>query len=111
MKSLFIAPDGTVRAVACSELEAITREIGTVQTRRASHVLPAHPVKRAAFRLIRLAVGERGRVAEWCRQWRGPWQVRFEDSPHVVRFTSHNRQAAIAWEIQQLNARLARGNE
>lgn len=106
MKSLFIAPDGTVRAVACSELEAITREIGTVQTRRASHVLPAHPVKRAAFRLIRLAVGERGRVAEWCRQWRGPWQVRFADSPQVVRFTHASRAHCIRWEIQQLEDRM-----
>ncbi len=103
MKSLFIAPDGTVRAVACDDLAAIAAEIGTVTTRRASHVLPCHPVKRLAFRLIRFAVGERGHIAEWCRQWRGPWQVRFAESPRIVRFIHAERRQAIAWEIETLN--------
>lgn len=108
MKSLFIAPDGTVRAVMCADLAEIASEIGTVETRRASHVLPCHPIKRIAFRLIRLAVGERGRVAEWCRQWRGPWQVRFADDPRRVVFTHASRRHAIEWEIEQLEKQYAR---
>lgn len=104
MKTLFISPDGTIRAVACNDLASIAAEIGTVETRRASHVLPAHPVKRAMFRMIRLAVGERGRVAEWCRGWSGAWQVRFADSPRVVRFTHASRAECIHWEVEQLEA-------
>lgn len=103
LPSLFIAPDGTIRAVACNDLEAIAREVGTVTTRRASHVLPCHPFKRFAFRLIRFAVGERGRLAEWCRQWRGPWQVRFADDPRQVVFTHPSRRECINWEVQTIN--------
>lgn len=101
--TLFIAPDGTVRAVACADLAAIAAEIGDVTTRRASHVLPCHPAKRIAFRMIRFAVGERGRVAAWCRTWKGSWGVRFADSPHVVRFTHADRGECIKWEIAELN--------
>ena len=88
MKSMkaWVNPDGTVHMVANDDfpLEAV----GIVEKRRASHVVPVHPVKRMAFRALRFFVGERGRIAAWCRSWQGPWQVRFADQPRVVVFTA-----------------------
>jgi hypothetical protein len=104
-QTVWINPDGSVHMVANDDfpLEAV----GIAEKRRASHVVPAHPVKRLAFRVIRFVVGERGRIAAWCRSWYGPWQVRFADNPHVVVFTAQSRRVCIQWEIKQLNERLA----
>lgn len=43
--------------------------------RRFSEIVPVNPFKRAWFRVLRLCFGERGRVAEWTRTWRGPWRL------------------------------------
>ena len=99
---LTIAPDGTIRAV---KNEAIPfDEFGQVTTRRASHILPCHPLKRLAFRVLRFLFVERGRVATWTRHWRGPWQVTFADAPHFVVFAHPSRRVCVDWEIQTLNA-------
>lgn len=81
-------------------------DLGSVSQRRVSHIWPVHPVKRLAFRFIRALAGERGRIAEWCRHWRGPWQVRFAASPNIVAFTHASRRVCIEWEIQQLNGKV-----
>lgn len=100
---LFITASGEVH---CVEHESFPLEtLGAVDRKRASHVLPVHPVKRIAFRVLRFAFGERGRVATWCRSWYGPWQVRFADRPAIVVFTAQSRRVCINWEIQQLNER------
>ena len=94
--------------IHCVEHELLQLEgFGNVQRRRASHVVPAHPVKRFAFRVIRFFVGERGHIAEWCRSWYGPWQVRFAETPHKVEFTQQSRRVCIEWEIKQLNERFS----
>jgi hypothetical protein len=102
---MFVTKSGEIH---CVEHESFPLEgFGKVERRRASHVVPAHPVKRQAFRLIRLLVGERGRIAEWLRSWYGPWQVRFAETPRKVEFTHQSRRVCIEWEINQLNERLA----
>ena len=56
--------------------QAVIRLLGQVLTdERAGYVWPKHPVKRAAFRLLRRVFGDAGRVAAWTRRWRGPWVV------------------------------------
>lgn len=48
----------------------------TGQTRRRfSAIVPVNPFKRAWFRVLRLCLGERGRMAEWTRTWRGRWRL------------------------------------
>jgi hypothetical protein len=102
---LYIEPDGTIRAVANDALPL--DGIGTLTQRRASHVWPCRPATRFAFRVLRSLFGERGRIAEWCRRWHGPWEVRFADDPHRVVFSHPSRRVCIAWEIQRLNEKLA----
>ncbi len=80
--------------------------VGPITVRRASHIWPAHPVKRTAFRVLRSLFGERGRVAQWCRTWRGPWQVRFAASKSIVSFQHPSRRVCVDWEINQLNGRV-----
>lgn len=101
---------------------SITRTLGDLPFRlphsalrieRASHIWPVHPVKRAAFRLLRLGFGERGRVATWTRSWRGPWGVRLLNpkpeirNPKEIRtpnfhFTHPSRRVCLAWERRTL---------
>lgn len=100
--ALIIHPDGRVEAIADDTARSIAAELGNMRTRRASHVLPSHPIKRAAFRLLRAMFSERGKVAAWCRTWRGPWEVRFASDPHTVVFRHPSRRVCIDWEIRTL---------
>ena len=60
-----------------------------VADQRGGHVLPARPVKRAAFRLLRGLFGYRGRVAEWTRGWSGDWMVFMTTGERLGPFGSH----------------------
>jgi hypothetical protein len=109
---LYVHPGGVIQGVNDDTTETISESIGTPVKRRASHVWPIHPVKRAAFRFLRSLVGERGRIAEWCRRWHGPWEVRFVDPLNhrrigAVVFSHPSRRVCIDWEIKQLNRKLA----
>jgi hypothetical protein len=87
--------------------------LGTVTTKRASHVVPASFWKRQAFKLVRLIVRDDSASAAWCRTWRGPWIV--DMSPiggSILRgydymgdwvLTWDNRQDAIDAEIIAVN--------
>jgi len=110
MKTIIrITPEGNIVGIRTNALAAIlTDGFGPVITRRASHVLPVAPLKRLVFRIIRALVGERGRIAEWQRTWRGPWQVTWANAPHRVVFVNPSRRACIEWEIKSLNQRLDR---
>lgn len=109
MKTLeiYIMPDGTICAVNNDALPLDT--CGHVTTRRASHVLPCNPFKRAMFKALRALFGEHGRVADFCRNWRCRWQVSFAEEPGRVVFTHDERAECITWEVQQLNNRFALG--
>lgn len=96
-----------VHAVGDAEAERFCAALGFVKRSRASHVWPCHPLKRAIFRILRFIFGERGRIAEWCRGWHGPWEVRFTDRPRVVVFKHPSRRVCIAWEVERLNERLS----
>lgn len=50
-------------------------ELGTVVTKRASHVEPATFWARRAFHLLRSVVSDKSRSAEWTRLWTCRWRV------------------------------------
>jgi len=106
LAALYIAPDGTVSAIADETAQDIAAKLGDPVKTRASHVLPVHPAKRFAFRVIRFFVGDAGRIAEWCRNWRGPWCVVWIGN-RKPSFQHPSRRVCIKWEIEQLERRLA----
>ena len=106
LTALYIAPDGTLEAVADETAQAIATALGDPVKTRASHVLPAHPGKQLAFVVIRFFSGDNGRVAQWCRNWRGPWQV-FWKGDRKPSFQHQSRRVCIRWEINQLERRFA----
>ncbi len=79
-------------------------ELGSVITKRASHVLPTRWIYRQAFRLLRMMFGDKGRVAQWTREWNTTWLV---DTRPVggPKLPEHfiSRQDAIDREVQFLN--------
>lgn len=93
-------PDGTAQYL--KTVDVYLTELGNTTTTRASHILPVHPLKRAAFIALRVFFGERGRVAEWTRQWYGPWEA------HIIatgkRFQHASRRVCLAWERDQIES-------
>lgn len=106
LSALYIAPDGTVSAIADETAQDIATALGDPVKTRASHVLPANPIKRAAFRVIRFFAGDTGHIAQWCRNWRGPWLVYWKGD-HKPSFSNVSRRVCIRWEISQLERRFA----
>jgi hypothetical protein len=79
-------------------------ELGTVVTRRASHITPRAFLPRIAFKIVRGVFGNEGRIAEWSRGWHGPWRVDMRPvGAGVVDGDWQTRQDAINFEIAYLN--------
>lgn len=93
-----IGPDGTISCVGGDELPL--QALGRVSKRRVSRVLPTHPAKRFAFRVLRAIVPDDSRVAAWTRSWRGPWEATIlaTGQSHV----SMSRKTCIEWEIKTI---------
>lgn len=109
--NLYIDRTGTLRAVSSEAAEKVTRRLGATDKRRASNVVPANWFKRAVFRLLRatFTAGDPLDLAiiAHTRTWRGPWQVRFAETPGKVEFQHASRHVCIKWEIDQLEAKFA----
>lgn len=101
MTTLIFIEDDTARCAG-----DMPYDLGRCERRRASHILPSHPLKRVAFRVLRAVFGERGRVSEWTRQWYGPWQLRMADKPGEVTFEAMSRRVVLAYERELVNERL-----
>jgi hypothetical protein len=103
--------DGSMSCLKTELIDAMLTNLGPSRQRRVSHIWPVNPVKRIGFRALRALCGERGRVSEWCRSWRGPWEVRFVDSLNhrrigAVVFSHPSRRVCLEWEIEQLNGKV-----
>lgn len=85
-----------------SEIVPLETLGSTEAVQRVSHIIPAAGAKRVAFLILRWLFGDRGRVSEWTRQWNGPWEVRWAQSPDVVSFTHPSRRVCVDWEIDQI---------
>ena len=93
----------------CIADEAVdSHAFGVPVRRRASHIWPAQPVKRLAFRCLRRIFADRGPVAAWTRTWQGAWQVRWADDAKHVAFAHPSRRTCLEWERSKLNQRLNR---
>ena len=70
---------------------------------RASHVEPVSLSLKIAFKALRIALGDEGKVAEWTRTWDCHWEVNLHPvmGPYVGPFAT--RQDAIDFEINWLN--------
>jgi hypothetical protein len=79
-------------------------ELGTVVTRRASHITPRAFFPRLAFKILRGVFGDKGTIAEWTREWSGPWRVDMRPvGAPVIDGDWTTRQEAIDFEIEYLN--------
>ncbi len=76
-------------------------------TRRASWVVPAGLPERIVWRLLRALFGDHGKVAAWCRAWRGAWVVdlRLSGGPVVSGFSC--RASALRYEESWVLRRLS----
>lgn len=92
-------PDGSITTLHTDALPLA--ELGRVTRTRYSHILPVHPLKRAAFRALRWLFGDTSRAAAWTRTWRGPWQATIVTTG--ATFTHPDRAACIAWEHSQFD--------
>lgn len=88
--------NGTASALATGEVRL--DQLGPVRLRRLSHIWPTCAWRRRAFCLLRLCGGDRGRLADWTRRWRGPWEVRLAADVRTVVFTAPTRRECLAWE-------------
>lgn len=93
---LFIPVGGEVISIGDMPLELE----GDVKRERASNILPVNRVKRASFMLLRAVFGERGRVAEWTRQWVGPWTAHVFATGET--YTAQSRRVVLQWEHERL---------
>ena len=58
------------------QADAILKDFGQqTADERGGHVLPASPLKRAAFKALRRVFKSQGRVSDWTRNWEGPWII------------------------------------
>ena len=91
--TITLHPAGTVEFIGDDPLRL---PLENIRSRRLSNIWPLDPVKRAAFRLLRLLFGDEGRVAAWTRRWHGPWEATIIDSKRS--FIHFSRAACVAWE-------------
>lgn len=89
--------DGTIETIGVPPLPCIV-----ITKRRISHILPRHPLKRAAFILLRRLFGEDGKVSGWTRSWSGPWTATMLIG-NGEHFTHASRAECVRWEIEVAN--------
>lgn len=94
---IVVNEDGTIQQIVTDEMVAFE---GEATTRRASNVMPLAPVKRAAFKMLRTVFGEKGRVSDWTRRWKGPHIAVMVDGPVLGPYPS--RQGALDAELRWL---------
>ena len=90
--------DGSVACIG--ETAASVIPLANARRRRLSHIVPVNPIKRAAFRLLRFAFGDSGRVSGQTRTWAGPWRATIIATKQTATFNT--RAEAIDWELETL---------
>jgi hypothetical protein len=104
---VIVDKDGQVTAIAHdSDLPLLESVLGPIEARqRGGHVIPAAPVKRWAFRLLRKPGIPS--IAAWTRRWRGQWVVDLTVSGGSVLGPFATRLMAIEAEESWLAEKLA----
>lgn len=79
-------------------------ELGQATTRRASHVLPANPALKLAFKALRACCHDTSKLAAWTRNWQCLWMVDARPAGgEVLEGVWSSRQDAIEAEIDYLH--------
>lgn len=79
-------------------------ELGTVVTRRASHVEPQAFWTRVWFHIVRQFVSDKSAIAAWTREWTCEWRVNTAPvGGPILPERFRDRQKAIDREIEFLN--------
>lgn len=104
-----------ITALSTSSAEELAKLLGGGVKRRLSHIEPTPPLRRWFFRFLRRRFGDEGRVSDWTRRWRGPWQIDFAPSGGA-KFTRDDeerpfltRDAAVAFEERKASHYLRNG--
>ena len=63
-------------------VDEVALPLRDVETVRVSWVVPADPMLRVLFSLLRFCAGESGQVAAWTRSWRCDWLVEVQGETH-----------------------------
>ena len=72
--------------------------------RRGSHVEPVNVLLRGLFHLLRMALGDKGRMSDFTRSWSCLWRVNMKPvDGGILPVYYYNRQAAIEVEVEALN--------
>ena len=84
---------------------------GRSSVRRVSHIYPRNWGLFLAFVFIRVLFGDDGGMAEWTRNWKCAWVLDMRPSGGAKISGFSSRQAAIDFEVNSLNSRLAEGDD
>lgn len=86
---------------------AFLKELGEIETHRASHVEPDSFTLRLLFHWLRRKYGENGRVADWTRSWKCLWRVNMQPSGGpILNERWIDRTAALQVEVLWLQHNL-----
>lgn len=96
---LHVQPDGTIKCLGGDDLKPL-ENLGSLSKERVSHILPVNKYKKFAFKTLRYVFGETGKISNYTRSWKGPWEVTIIHSGE--KFTSQNRCDCIEWETKKL---------
>ena len=94
---LVVNEDGTIEQIVSEDM---LRLDGAETVKRASNVLPFGITKQIVFKALRRVFGDKGRVSDWTRRWRGPHVVDVIDGPLLGPFGS--REEALRCEVEWL---------
>lgn len=104
--SLVIRDDGTLVSLD-TEDSACFKSLGTVTSRRASHVEPDNRFFRLAFHILRRFYGDKGRMSEFTRSWPCLWRANLAPvGGPILPGRWSNRLEAIDAEVVWLNKHL-----
>ena len=96
-RTIYLNPDGTAEHLGTEDFGLN----GERHVRRYSEIVPSLPLPRLAFRFLRGCFGDKGVVAAWTREWKGPWTARILETGET--YTHLDRHACLEWEAEQFN--------
>ena len=85
-----ISEDGKITVFHDSKYAKKIKHIEKIE--RVSHIVPANPILRIIFKLLRKLFGDEGKIADWTRTWKCKWKI------ELILPEFDDRQKAIEYE-------------
>ena len=79
-----------------------------IKIERVSYILPANPVLRLMFKILREVFGDNGKIADWTRRWKCAWVVKIGSSKWSE---FKDRQKALEFERAMITAKVMNEKE